>query len=96
MSLIKDIYTNVWVVIVTGTKHSFDSDPDWNEMYLGTFMHKDVAMEIVDRLWKQGRIHQPREVSSWYDDARNEAEQVLPSYKRHWYRLSPADTGEDT
>ena len=84
-------------LIVTGTKHSFESGPDWDEMYLGTFKDevKVVAMEIVDRLWKQGRIHQPREVSSWYDDVRNEAEQVLPSYKRHWYRLSPADSGED-
>ena len=80
-------------LIVTGTKHSFESGPDWDEMYLGTKKHKDAAMEIVDRLWKQGRIHQPREVSSCYENSR--AEQVLPSYKRHWYRLSPADTWED-
>ena len=82
-------------LIVTGTKYPFESEPDWSQMNLGI---KEItpAIDILNRLWKQGRIHQPREVSSWYDDVSNEAEQVLPSYKRHWYRLSPADTGEDT
>jgi hypothetical protein len=81
-------------LIVTGTKHSFESGPDWDEMYLGTFKDevKVVAMEIVDRLWKQGRIHQPREVSSCYENSR--AESVIPCHSIHWYTLSPCNGTE--
>ena len=82
-------------LIATDTKHPFESDPDYVWELDGNRQWTDEESEILHRLWKQGRIHQPREVSSWYNDVSNEAEQVLPSYKRHWYRLSPADTGED-
>ena len=77
------------ILIVTGTKHPFGSDPD----YVWEQWTEDES-KVIDRLWKQGRIHQPREVSSWYEE--NHGEPVLPCHKRHWYRLSPADTGEDT
>ena len=79
---------------VTGSRQSLGSGPDCDEMYVGTFKDevKVVAMEIVDRLWKQGRIHQPREVSSCYENSR--AESVIPCHSIHWYTLSPFNESE--
>jgi len=82
------------ILIVTGTKHPFESNPNYVFELDGRWQWTNKESEILHRLWKQGRIHQPREVSSWYEE--NHGESVLPSHKRHWYRLSPADTGEDT
>ena len=84
------------VLIVTGTKRDFESESthyvaqDCPDLYKES---EEVAHEILDRLWKQGRIHQPREVSSAYE--RDHEASVLPSYARHWYRLSPLHE-EDT
>ena len=73
-------------LIVTGTKRDFESEPDWSQMNLG-IKEINPAIEILDRLWKQGRIHQPRRVSSAYEDDRTAS--VLPSYAKHWFKLSP-------
>lgn len=82
-------------LIVTGTKHPFESDPDYVWELDGNRQWTDEESEILHRLWKQGRIHQPRKVSSCYENSRSSIETVMPCGKRHWYRLSPADTGED-
>lgn len=77
-------------LIVTGTKRDFESESihhieqDAPELYDDTDAR---AHEILERLWKQGRIHQPRRVSSAYEDDRTAS--VLPSYARHWFKLSP-------
>ena len=85
-------------LIVTGTKRDFEdvikkyvnsesihhAEQDAPEIYDDTDAR---AHEILERLWKQGRIHQPRRVSSAYEDDRTAS--VLPSYARHWFKLSP-------
>ena len=81
-------------LIVTGTKRDFESEhihhieQDAPELYVALMDATDArAHEILDRLWKQGRIHQPRRVSSAYEDDRTAS--VLPSYAKHWFKLSP-------
>ena len=77
-------------LIVTGTKRDFESESthyaeqDCPDLYKES---EEVAHEILDRLWKQGRIHQPRRVSSAYE--RDHTASVLPSYAKHWFKLSP-------
>ena len=47
--------------IVTSTKHP------WSDDYIDGKWYKDEA-EVLKRLWKGGRIHQPRAVSTEYDN----------------------------
>ena len=64
-------------LIVTGTKYSFEPEPDWSEINVGSRLPMEsTEKEILHRLWKQGRIHQPREVSPWYEE--NHGEPCLP------------------
>ena len=52
------------LLIITNTRHPFESDRShvWDNR---RWTHKESR--VLDRLWRQGRLHQPREVSAWYE-----------------------------
>ena len=90
------------LLIVTNTMHPFEDNPSHA---FDNRRWEPEQSELIDRLWKQGRIHQPRKVSRWYEnnverqnyDADEEGyqENVFPRldypYMERWYTVAHFD-----
>ena len=53
------------LLIVTNTMHPFEDNPDH---VFDNRKWESKESKLIDRLWKEGRIHQPRKVSRWYEN----------------------------
>lgn len=91
------------LVIVTNTMHPFEDNPDH---VFDNRRWESKESKLIDRLWKEGRIHQPRKVSRWYENnvencALDPEDPLCPThvfpredymYRDHWYTISLYET----
>jgi hypothetical protein len=74
------------LLICTSTRHPFH-DP--NHFYDMRYFDSTEEAELLQRLWKQGRIHQPRMLSDSYNHGKEE-EYLFPydNYRHKvWYSI---------
>ena len=79
------IEENEVLLICTSTRHPFN-DPDhfFNMKYFNSI----EEAELLQRLWKQGRIHQPRMISESYNHGKED--HIFPYdnyYHKVWYSI---------
>ena len=73
------------LLICTSTKHPFN-DPE--HFYNMKYFDSIAEAELLQRLWKQGRIHQPRMVSDSYNYGKEEYLFPYDNYRHKvWYSI---------
>ena len=73
------------LLICTSTRHPF-SDP--NHFYDMRWFDSTEEAELLQRLWKQGRIHQPRMCSDSYNMGKQEYVFPYDNYRHKcWYSI---------
>ena len=73
------------LLICTSTKHPFN-DP--NHFYDMRYFDSTEEAELLQRLWKQGRIHQPRMLSDSYNHGQEEYLFPYDNYRHKvWYSI---------
>ena len=73
------------LLICTSTKHPF-ADP--NHFYDMRYFDSVEEAELLQRLWKQGRIHQPRMLSDSYNYGKEEYLFPYDNYRhKSWYSI---------
>ena len=76
---------NEVLLICTSTRHPF-SDP--NHFYDMRWFDSTKEAELLQRLWKQGRIHQPRMLSDSYNHGKEEWLFPYDNYRHKvWYSI---------
>ena len=73
------------LLICTSTKHPFN-DP--NHFYDMRYFDSTEEAELLQRLWKQGRIHQPRMLSDSYNYGKEEYLFPYDNYRHQsWFSI---------
>jgi len=73
------------LLICTSTRHPFDEP---NHFYDMRFFDSMEESALVQRLWKQGRIHQPRMCSDSYNMGKEEYVFPYDNYRHKvWYSI---------
>ena len=73
------------LLICTSTKHTFN-DP--NHFYDMRYFDSTEEAELLQRLYKQGRIHQPRMLSDTYNMGKEEYVFPYDNYRHKvWYSI---------
>ena len=73
------------LLICTSTRHTFN-DP--NHFYDMRYFDSTEEAELLQRLWKQGRIHQPRMCSDSYNMGKEEYVFPYDNYRhKAWYSI---------
>ena len=79
------------LLICTSTRHPFDEP---NHFYDMRFFDSMEESALVQRLWKQGRIHQPRMCSDSYNHGKEEYLFPYDNYRHKvWYSIKDQALG---
>ena len=73
------------LLICTSTRHPFDEP---NHFYDMRWFDSTKEAELLQRLWKQGRIHQPRMLSDSYNHGKEEYLFPYDNYRHQsWFSI---------
>jgi len=88
-----DVNEEEVLLICTSTRHPFNNpDHFYNMKYFASIREA----ELLQRLWKQGRIHQPRMVSETYNH--HKEDHIFPYdnyYHKHWFSIKDQSVKEN-
>ena len=82
------------LLICTSTRHPFDEPSHFYDMRYFESMEESA---LLQRLWKQGRIHQPRMCSESYNMGKEEHVFPYDNYRHKcWYSIKDQALKDDT